>query len=202
RLSQLKLPIDELLDIVERAAGENRACNKNDPVTAPGYETWRWATRFVRESQILRDLGWTRCAHKLVDGLRHDGLRIKLVISNMDSAAGDPDRKPKSKSEKGSASASAIANNASRDQMNFWPSAENEDDVDEYDFWYLGIHVGENCVTAEVSRPIGMVSKLVNDYSERLVVAREGDLPLVTRPETVPQDFAEVELPKVTRKTN
>lgn len=78
RLSELRLPLERMRDVLEKAAGERANVTSSDPITTPGTEMWRWGTRFMRDDPVLRELGWIACHHGQIDGIRHDGLQMKL----------------------------------------------------------------------------------------------------------------------------
>ncbi len=201
RLNELLLPIDRLVEVLERAAGERANVNDSDPITTPGTEMWRWATRFIREDITLRELGWVACRHGQIDGIRHDELKMKLVVINTDAATGMPSKMPINCADKGPAAEKAIENNARWAQMSlFGEEVEEVDPISLYDFWYFCVHASEKHVSGEVSRPDSMVARTIRNFSERLIVAKPGDMPGLRRPEPVPEDFAAVEKPTIVRK--
>jgi len=201
RLNDLLLPADRMAEILERAAGERANVNGNDPITTPGTEMWRWATRFLREDPVLSELGWVLCRHGQIDGIRHDALRMKLVVINTDAATGMPSKQPQNCAEKGPAAEKAIAGNARRDQISlFGDESEADDPIAAYDFWYYCVHASEKYVSAEVSRPDVIVARTIRNFSERLIIAKPGDMPGLRKPDPVPEDFAEVEKPALVRK--
>lgn len=201
RLVQLGLPKDIMLDILDQAAGERANVNGNDPVSTPGNEMRRWLTRFLREDVSLKDLGWVSCAHNQLEGVRNDDLKIKLVPLNTDAQAGMPSKSPISVSDKGPAAEKAIKNNEDRRQGRLFSEPESEPDpLDSYDFLYFCVNASDKNLSAEISRPSGLVGGFVATYSERIVLCQPGEKPGLRRHDPVPEEFAEVELPTIARK--
>lgn len=201
RLVQLRLPKELMLDIFDRAAGERANVNANDPAATAGNEMRRWLTRFLREDERLRELGWVSCAHNQLEGIRNDALKIKLVVMNTDAQAGNPSKSPVSVSDKGPAAERVIKRNEDRRQGRLFAEPKVEaDPIDSYDFLYFCVHASEKSLSAEISRPSGLVAGFVATYSERIVLCRPGEKPGLRRPDPITEDFAEVEKPTITRK--
>ncbi|MEQ8357664.1 MAG: hypothetical protein RH942_19165 [Kiloniellaceae bacterium] len=200
-LSQVRLPKDELQDILDRAAGEWASVNPNDPAGTYGIEMRRWSTRFLRESSVLLDLGWVACRHSQVEGIRNDSLRMKIAFMNTDARTGMISKMPHSVAEKGPISEKLIKQNS--DVFQPWliePVPIEVDPILTYDFWYLCGHVSHKYIAAELSRPIGMTNSIVDNFSERVILWQPGDKDGVRVPDPVPEDFAEIEKPTVVRR--
>lgn len=200
RLDELLLPMAQLIDVLESAAGERANVTNSDPITTPGTEMWRWGTRFLRENPVLRDLGWVACRHNQIDGIRHDELKMKVVVINTDAATGMPSKQPQNCADKGPAAERAIENNFKRDQMSLFGREPEDDPIASYDFWYFCAHASDKYVSGELSRPNEMSGRTIRNFSERLIVAKPGDMPGLRRPEPVPEDFAKIEKPTLLRK--
>lgn len=201
RLSELRLPKEVMFDILDRATGERRNVTASDPITAPGYEMWRWATRYLRDHPQLQALGWVLCRHNQIDGIRNDVLKMKLVVINTDAYTGMPSKQPRNCADKGPAAETLIKNNAKHDQISmFDDEPELTDPIADYDFWYFCVHAGEKYVSGEVSRPDVIIAQTIRNFSERLIISRPGDMPGLRRPDTVPEDFADIEKPIVVRR--
>lgn len=201
RLVELGLPKEILLDILDRAAGERANVNANDPVSTPGNEMRRWLTRYLREDARLQALGWVSCAHAQLEGIRNDGLKRKLVALNTDPRAGMPSKEPISVSDKGPAAEKAIKGNEDRRQDRLFADPEPEaDPLADYDFLYFCVHASDKALSAEISRPSGLVAGFVAHYSERIMLSQPGERSGLRRSNPVPEDFADVEKPTVIRK--
>lgn len=201
RCVELGLPKGILLDILDRAAGERARVNPNDPSSTPGNEMRRWMTRFLREDIRLKDLGWVACSHAQLEGVRNDRLKIKLVQMNTDANAGNPSKSPTSVSDKGPSAERAIKGNEDRRQGSMFAEPEaSADPIADYDFLYYCVHASDDTLSAELSRPSGLKAGFVNEYSERIILCQPGEKPGLRGPDTVPEDFAEVEKPSIVRK--
>ena len=202
-LGRMKLPKSALLDVLNKTAGERANVRGTDPKSAAGYETWRWGTRFLREDAELAELGWVQCEHGQVEGIRHDELRIKLVICSMDKNTGnpDPEKMPRNVRERGPAARKLIERNHGQMVLGFM-EAPSSDPIDDYDFWYFGVRIGDDFITAEVSRPDSVTEKFyIEHYSDRIIIAKPGDLDGLRRRDAIPEDFAAIEKPALRRKT-
>lgn len=195
RLLQLGLQRELLLDIFDRALGERSNVTESDPAGTGGLEMRRWCTRFLRDNPELRAWGWVACAHGQIEGIRNDELKVKFVVVNTDACTGMPEKQPRNVAEKGAASEKLIGRNA-REQSLFGEVAP-DDPISDYDLWFFCVHAGDKYASAEVSRPNGMVGGIVSSFSDRIIICRPGDKDGLRRSPVVPEDFAEVDLPKV-----
>ncbi len=201
RCVELGLPKDIMLDILDRAAGERARVNRNDPVSTPGNEMRRWLTRYLRQDDGLKALGWVSCAHEQLEGIRNDVLKIKLVPLNTDANAGMPSKSPISISDKGPCAEKAIQGNEDRRQADMFGVPESAPDpIADYDFLYYCVHASDKSLSAELSRPSGLKAGFVNSYSERIILCQPGEKPGLRGPDAVPEDFAEIEQPTIIRK--
>ncbi|MBL4645887.1 MAG: hypothetical protein JKY99_05455 [Rhizobiales bacterium] len=200
-LNGLRLPRQTMLEILSSTSGERANVRASDPKTAKGYETWRWGTRFCRESEDLAALGWIACEHNQIDGIRNDDLRVKLVVCNMNANAGnaDPTKQPKNTNKKGSANCVKIEGNSPQLTMGF-PTETHTNPLDLYDFWYFGVHISDKQISAEVCRANSESGGFITSFSDRIILAKPGELPGLKAFGSVEEDFAEVQMPSVIRK--
>lgn len=192
-LTQMRLPRWVLLEIAGKIGGERANVAPHEPKQVAGYETWRWGTRYFREDQTLRELGWIACDKDQVDGIRNHDLGLKLVVCSTNGNTGDVLRSPRNLSPRGPASRRLIEQNAQQLAFEF---AEEERPLD---LWYFCVHASNRFISAEVSRPIAEVSGLITGFSDRIIVAKPGDIPGI-RTISVTEDFAEIPKPSVTRR--
>jgi hypothetical protein len=192
-LSKMKLPRWVLLELASKIAGERANITEDDVPTAAGYETWRWGTRYAREDTALKELGWVACEKDQVSGLRNDAVGIKLVICNTDANTGNKHRPPKNLSEKGPASCKLIKKNRGQYEMSFIKEEKGDE------LWYFCQHFSEHHITLELSKPDSEMGGIISSFSERIIIAKPGEIPGIRRIK-VPQEFAEVPKPKVSRK--
>lgn len=200
QLAKLRLPRERLLDVLDRAAGERANVTASDPSGTYGLEMRRWATRFLRDAEDLRRLGWVACAHNQVEGIRNDELRLKIAFMNTDAATGMPSKMPQSIADKGPVSEALIRRNYNADQGKLFDEPAIADPIASYDFWYLCAHVRRRSITAEISRPVGLKNGIVCDFSLRVILWQPGEKEGFQVPDTVPEDFAEIERPSISRK--
>lgn len=192
-LTKMHLPRWVILEIAGQVAGERANVSSYDAPPVIGFETWRWGTRFSREHAELGQLGWEVCEEDQVSGIKNDALGLKLVFCNTDSNTANPKRSPKNANEKGPASCRLIGRNSGQKSLfPVEPEKANE-------LWYLCCHFSDESICIEVSRPSNEVGGIITAFSDRIIVAKPGEIP-GTRRTIVPQDFAEVPKPKVIRK--
>jgi hypothetical protein len=190
-LSQMKLPRWAILEIASLVAGERANVSPLDAPPVVGFETWRWGTRRSREHPELKKQGWQPCEKDQVSGIRHDELRLKLVFCNTNANTGTV-RSPRNTHEKGPANCRLIGKNSS--QLSLLP----DDDI-VYDLWYFCCYFCDAFIAIEISRPDLVVGGFIRNFSDRIIIARPRDIPGVRR-HTVPEEYADVPRPKVTRK--
>jgi len=192
-LTQMRLPRWVLLEMAEKIGGERANVAPNEPPQVAGFETWRWGTRYFREDQTLKEGGWLLCEEDQVSGIRHAELGIKLVVCSTNSNTGDPLHAPKNTSIRGPASCKLIGKNTGQFKFGFIPDERS------YDLWYYCIHLSEKFISMEVSRPTSEVAGIISDFSDRIIIAKPGEIPGIRRV-VVAEDFAEVAKPQVSRR--
>jgi hypothetical protein len=111
-----------------------------------------------------------------------------------------PSQEPTSISEKGAAAERRIKTNEDRRQASLFPIQPSRDPIDDYDFLYFCIHASERSLSAEISRPSGMIAGFVASWSYRVILSQPGERPGLRRPHEVTEDFAEIMKPTVIRK--
>lgn len=194
-LTKMKLPRHVLLELANKTGGERANVAEHEPGNVVGFETWRWGTRYAREDETLNKLGWVLCDHNQVAGIRHPELKIKFVCCGTDVNTGNPGRSPRNLSERGVNSCKLIARNAGQIEMEFV-----EGETEPYDdLWYFCSYFCDKFISIEVSRPTSEIGGFVTAFSDRIIIAQPGDIPGIRRI-VVPQDFADVPKPQVSRK--
>jgi hypothetical protein len=68
------------------------------------------------------------------------------------------------------------------------------------DLWYFCLHLSEQFISVEISRPTSVISGIVTAFSDRIIVAKPGEIPGIRRV-IVTEDFVDLPKPQVTRKT-
>ncbi|QBR70982.1 hypothetical protein CU048_06465 [Beijerinckiaceae bacterium] len=192
-LTKMRLPRWVILELASKVAGERANVTDEEPTPVRGYETWRWGTRYAREDKALKSLEWELCDKHQVSGIRNEALGIKLVFCNTDSNTGNIAKAPKNLSEKGPSSCRLIGYNGRQLVMNFIEKEELDD------LWYFCVAFSKESILIEISRPDSESAGVITNFSHRIIVARPGEIPGI-RKIIVPQDFADVPKPPVTRK--
>ena len=192
-LTKMRLPRWVILELASKVAGERANVTDEEPPPVRGYETWRWGTRYAREDKTLKSLGWLPCDKHQVSGIRNEALGNKLVFCNTDSNTGNISKDPKNLSEKGPASCRLIGHNGRQLVMDFIEQEQLDD------LWYLCMAFLKESISIEISRPGSESAGVITSFSHRIIVARPGEIPGI-RKLIVPQDFADVPKPPVTRK--
>jgi len=198
-LTSMRLPRPVMRDIFERAMGQRMNVTADDPVTASGYETWRWITRFLRESPELRELGWLTCRHNQIEGIRHDTAKIKLIAMNTDSFTGIPSKTPHNVAAKGPSLSRSVKANHGQIPFAFFES-EDKHPIENYDLFVFCAHAGERHVSAEISRPTELTGTTISNYSTRIMLCQPGEFDGFRKHDPVPEDFAQVDPPVVRKK--
>lgn len=192
-LIKMRLPRYVLLDVASSTAGERANVADYEPPPVAGFETWRWATRFLRENTTLRDAGWVLCDQDQVSGIRNAELGIKLVACTTDANTGNPLKAPKNVTEKGPASCRLISRNTGQMRLGFIADEPRDD------LWYFCLHSSEQYISLELSRPNLELAGFIADFSDRIIISKPGEIPGIRRV-VVSEDFAVVPKPQVSRK--
>jgi hypothetical protein len=192
-LTQMRLPRWVLLELASKIGGERANVAAHEPPPVAGFEKWRWGTRYCREDQTLKDGGWVLCDRDQVSGIRNAELGIKLVVLATDPNTGNPFKAPKNVTEKGPASCRLIGRNTGQMKLGFIQD-EPQDDL-----WYFCLHLSEQYISIEVSRPNSEFGGLITSFSDRIIIAKPGEIPGIRRV-VVAEDFAVVPKPQVSRK--
>ncbi len=201
-LAQMRLPKEVLLDILDKALGDRGNVNSLDPLETGRTEMRRWVTRYLREDATLKELGWKLCRHGQIEGISNDELKIKLAFVNTNARTGIISKQPSNIAEKGTRTATLAEQNRRSDQYGLWDmdNVDETDSISLYDFWYFCGYAGDDYVSAEISRPDQIVGGFIRNFSKRIVICAPGKLDGLRAPNPVAEDFAEIDLPIITRK--
>jgi hypothetical protein len=192
-LTKMKLRREVLLDIASRTAGERANVEPYEPPQVAGFEMWRWPTRFFRENEAVQEDGWIACEQNQVSGIRHPDLCIKLVACTTDENTGNPIRQPKNMTPRGPASCGLIERNTGQMKLGFIKDRPHDE------IWYYCLHASEQYISLEISRPDSEIAGVITNFSDRIIIAQPGEIPGI-RKIVVPEDFADVPKPQVSRK--
>jgi hypothetical protein len=112
RLAELGLTRAPLLRAIEVGEAQRRNATAHDPMSAPGFDKWRYATRTLRDDLVPK--GW-RASH--LDGLErvvHPRGHVHIVVMLGSAATGDRWRTPSSKYPRGPSSFAYVEMNTAQ----------------------------------------------------------------------------------------
>jgi len=172
RLKELRLTREGLIEAVKASVAGRGDCTDNDPPAAPGWNSWRYGVRRIRE--IYRSEGWDKDDTNQLSTIANHDLQIKVAVCNTDDGTAIDDQIPRNRSRKGVASERAT-------DVNTTPYLFREMEEDkarntaDYVTWYLCIYNEDENVRAELSCPSSLEAGYFTDYSERIFIITEGE---------------------------
>src|ERR1700692_4391520 len=185
RLKELGVTRDQLLEIVHAMVAARAACTDNDPPSAPGWSSWRFGTRRVRE--ILRREGWLKDDSEQLSCVVNHSSGMRIAVGNTDDATGidSTDAIPQNRSKKGAATDRAVDGTQ---QSLFGPEPRKRDEKvvlfvprtrhsASYVTFYICVFNEGDIVRAEFSCPIAVENGYFGGFSERIILVGPGDWP-------------------------
>ena len=169
RLNLFGVSRDELIRVVELAAGGRADAVPNDPLTAGGLFSYIYGTRGLREVFIPK--GWYKDHTKGIESVVHPESEIKIIFQNVDIAC-DVSRPPKALSGKGMASEEII------DLSTAFLFEEMEKDRQKLlnrTVWFLCVSANGEDVRAELSLPLGIEARQFSEFAERIFILNYGE---------------------------
>ena len=172
RLAELRLSRDVVIDTVRACVAAYGGCTDNDPPSARGYEPWRYGTRHLRELLLPADLGWAKDDTANLSSVRHNEIRIKLIVLNTDALTGSlsPEPGPQNRLKKGILHERAIGG-----ATGWLPNLPKPFDEPVHDVWYLCVHINGEKVLAELSRPAAIENGFIVSWKERILIVGPED---------------------------
>ncbi|MBW4961488.1 hypothetical protein [Sulfitobacter sp. CW3] len=166
-ISQLKLDLEKLIEVVRYADSEGALCTRNDPKGHRLITVNAKAARGLRE-QFCGD-EWVHDESGNQPGILNESLGLRIIPCNFDENAGNPLLTPTNWTEKGTASGRKVRCNGTG-----WlpglesPVIEGEDEIVTL---VLGIYSqdGEQ-LSAELSYPIEFSGKKYTKFSKRMMI--------------------------------
>jgi hypothetical protein len=79
-------------------------------------------------------------------------------------------------------------------KLGFMPPDPPKDEL-----WYYCLYLSQQHIGIEVSRPTDELGGYITDFSDRIIIAKPGDVPGIRRFQ-VPEEFADVPRPHASRK--
>jgi len=169
RLSVFGVTKDELMRVVELAAGGRADAVPHDPVTAAGTFSYIYGTRGLRE--VFTAKGWIKDSAKGIESVIHPESKIKLIFQNVDLACDDL-RPPKAISGKGMAAEQIIALSAA---FLFQEMEEDRQKMLNRTVWFLCVSANGDDIRAELSLPLGIKGKQFSGFAERIFILKHGE---------------------------
>ena len=168
-LADIGISQDELTNAVIAGYQNAATCTENDPPIYEGLTFWAKSIRNLRE-QLIPTKGWTRGNDRnYATVIRPDGL-VQIAVAAGDSAVGNPDSIPRTRTEKGTLTKEAIK----RNQLSFFfMDDQSEDAVPALRTWLLLHYVDEDSgeVRLELSLPAVMdETEHIVDWSSRVIL--------------------------------
>ncbi|MGI5330944.1 hypothetical protein [Actinomadura nitritigenes] len=170
RLAELGVSRELFRKVLKGAAVEVSGCTEFDAPAAPGFIFWSRANRFLAEELVPSDWKWTS-RDSILRVIHPSGSHAITAIS-ADGGVGDLEATVRSKNPKGKAMARLVEKNGqfslmTRDEVLFGR------ELDQMPTWCLLYKRTRGGTVAELSLPVKMNGKYVNEWQERIPV----DLP-------------------------
>jgi hypothetical protein len=195
-LQQLGIPLEVLVEAVQRAEVERRSCSPFEPSTAPGYKGWAGGLGVIAER--MNDLGWTKKESRgLPRVVSPDGTHA-VTLALGDSNTGIRGQLPRTKHPRGEVSICLVQTNTAQLDLplvdargkSLIPPGKGEDDDSAVTYWLLIYSDGKEVLRAELSLPIGLDDEgRLAFWEERILLDLPGTHAAVARDEEPPLDL-------------
>lgn len=165
RLAELGFSIELFDKALDLAAVDVRGFTDLDAATVPGAVFWSRANRYLAEELIPEGWDWTR-RDNILRTIHPSRSHLVTAIS-ASGGVGDLTARVRTKNPKGSTVARVVEKNnqimlLTRDEVLYGR------ELDEIPTWCLLYKRTKDGVTAELSLPIGMTGKYVDQWYERI----------------------------------
>lgn len=197
-LQELELDRDQLIEAVRYADAERSLCTKNDRKGWSLIVTSNKAARALRE-QFCGDR-WVRDETDNQAGIFNPHIKVRVITCNFDKNAGNPEKDPANRTEKGAASEAKTRVNETAWFPGFEPPALSiDEDVATY---VLGIYSEEDePLRAELSRPKAFEAGGFTKFMPRIILLDGSEDPVDRgRPEKDrdgPTEIIDIEIKRV-----
>ncbi|MFG2776123.1 hypothetical protein [Streptomyces sp. NPDC048350] len=187
RLAQLGVNKKLFADALEWAASQARMCTEFDAPSMPGITCWSRANRYLAEhlrdpkylAEHLKDVNpslslWKHTRRDSILRVVHPAGTHAITAISGSGGIGDLDRSVRSKNPKGRAMAVIVENNAKFERRTGQGVTYSRDDIEfggeleEMPLWFLLYGRTTAGLAAELSLPVKMEGKYVNEWSERI----------------------------------
>ncbi|MGW0771777.1 hypothetical protein [Streptomyces sp. NPDC002676] len=187
RLAQLGVNKQIFVDALEWAAAQARMCTEFDAPSMPGITFWSRANRYLAEHLTdrkylaghLRDVNkssspWKYTRRDSILRAVHPAATHAITAISGCGGIGNLEQAVRSKNPKGRAMAVIVENNAKFERRTGQGVLQSRDDIefggelDEMPLWFLLYERTTAGLAAELSLPVKMEGRYVNEWSERL----------------------------------
>ena len=174
RLDDLSWTREELLEVADSMIAARFSCTDNDPLSAPGWMSWKEGTRRLRE--LGRSHGFENTNEDQIPWVSNLSQGIRFAVANTDAETGLAGRGPQNNSRKGAATDRVIAENEallfseaelSRNVVALSQARQHPGIVVS---WYLCVYTNGETMRVELSCPTVIEGGYFVDFHERLVL--------------------------------
>jgi len=165
RLAQLDFSTDLFHGVLDLAAADVRSCTDFDAPAMRGFMYWSRANRYLAEA--LDPEGWHRTSRDSILRMIHPRVTHAITAISAEGGVGDLKTRVRSKNPKGPAMARLVERNGqfafmSHDQVLYGR------ELDQIPTWCLLYKWDKGVITAELSLPIKMNGRFVDEWQERI----------------------------------
>jgi hypothetical protein len=175
RLAELRLSEAGLVEVVKQGEYARNESTNHDPVTAGGFDAYRYRIRGLRDTFCRQPYGWTPGREQNLELLCSPCGRRAIITKPGDEGVGDPTAHPQPKRELGDVSAEAVAANTSLWLDPNWANVGTTTAPQRRETWILLVRRSGDIVRAELSLASGEQNGRVLAWLERILLS-ETDL--------------------------
>ena len=172
KLKELAIPEELLVDALQRGVAEKLTSEVFDPVTAGGYDLYRYTTRYVRKG--LHEAGWELSDNNNIALVRDPAEGTVIIICSGDHQTGQLiGGPPKTKRSKGDLFLE-VSEIVATDLFGDEEVETRHVALPDAKVWLLlHYHVverGQQILRAELSRPLEANDGMITQWSERIIL--------------------------------
>lgn len=165
RLAQLDFSIDLFHGALDLAAADTRSCTDFDAPAMRGFTFWSRTNRYLAEA--LDPEGWKRTSRDSILRMIHPTISHAVTAISAEGGVGDLERRVRSKNPKGSAMARLVEKNGQFALMSHDEVLYGRE-LDQIPTWCLLYKRDQDKIVAELSLPIKMNGKFIDEWEERI----------------------------------
>ncbi|GAB3950360.1 hypothetical protein [Streptomyces sparsus] len=165
RLAQLDFSTDLFHESLDLAVADVRTCTDFDAPAMRGFMFWSRTNRYLAEA--LNPEGWGRTSRDSILRMIHPSISHAVTAISAEGGVGDLKARVRSKNPKGPAMARLVEGNG---QFAFMTHDEvlYGRELDQIPTWCLLYKWDKGVISAELSLPIKMNGKFVDEWQERI----------------------------------